>query len=327
MEVLVTGATGFIGRQLLDRLVAREDAVRALVRPRTLADVMKRRALSEDVQPIPGSLTDTHSLARATTGVELVYHLATIRSSDPRSLADVNVKGTENVLRACARAGVRRIVFSSSVAVYGWRHLPRDWPISERDPTDPRGPYARSKVAAENLIRRCHNRDRRLEHVVLRLPIVYGVGAPIFDDFVRGSLKRPAMVAGRGGSLVYQPIHVRDAAEALMLAGTRETARAVTLNVAGDELVSNGKLVAMVRAAAAETPPRPRRPGPQGDRRTRLQFDIRRAREVLGFWPQIELRQGLAEVVARIANEPSNGAPSRRRRPVRIGASWIADPW
>ncbi len=151
---LVTGGGGFIGSHLVRALVHRGEAVRVLDNrssgsPRRLADVL------DDVEWIDGDIRDAETLDRACCGVEVVLHHAAVVSvvesvADPAMTHDVNLTGTLKVLAAARDAGVRRVVFASSSAVYG--DLPMT-PKTEGMPTRPLSPYGVQKLAAENYCR------------------------------------------------------------------------------------------------------------------------------------------------------------------------------
>ena len=156
MTTLVTGATGFIGGNLARRLAARGEDVRALVRP-TANDVVIRDVA---VKQSPGDLLDVESLRRAVKGCETVYHCAATYSfwaKRPGDIYDTNVAGTQNLLDAARSAGVRRVVFTSSVSTVG---LPGGVGVepgelgSEEIPANPThliGHYKQSKYAAEQV--------------------------------------------------------------------------------------------------------------------------------------------------------------------------------
>ncbi|HWP35748.1 MAG TPA: hopanoid-associated sugar epimerase [Thermodesulfobacteriota bacterium] len=147
-RVLVTGATGFVGNAVARRLVARGDRVRVLVRPG--AD--RRLLAGLDVEPVAGDLRDPASLDRAMAGVETCYHVAAsyrLWSPDPRELYESNVTGTRNLLAAAERAGVRRVVYTSTVGTLG---VPKGGVGTETTPVglaDMVGHYKRSKFLAE----------------------------------------------------------------------------------------------------------------------------------------------------------------------------------
>jgi dihydroflavonol-4-reductase len=190
---LVTGASGFLGWHVARVLTERGHRVRALCRPAS-----QIREL--EVERVTGDLRDPESLARAVAGCELVFHVAAdyrLWSKHPEELYRSNVDGTRNLLEAAARAGVHRIVYTSTVGCIG---MPQDRPGDEDTPVsikDMAGHYKRSKWLAEQLA---------LEKARAGLPvIVVNPTAPVGDhdwkptptgkiilDFLRNKL--PAFV-------------------------------------------------------------------------------------------------------------------------------------
>jgi dihydroflavonol-4-reductase len=133
-QILITGATGFIGRQLTRDLITLGRAVRILARSRRKA----RALFGGDVETCPGDLADAGSVAQACRGVETVYHIAggyRFGLRHRRELWRTNVEGTETVLRAAADAGVGRVVHLSSAGVLMQANgqLPADTPLDETD--------------------------------------------------------------------------------------------------------------------------------------------------------------------------------------------------
>jgi nucleoside-diphosphate-sugar epimerase len=196
MRVLVTGGAGFIGSNLVERLVADGHAVRVLDNFSTgrHSNLASCRA---DVDLVRGDVRDRDELSRAVNGREAVFHHAALNSV-PRSLEnpdatfDTNARGTLELLRACARAGVRRVVYASSSSVYGASpHLPR----RESAEALPLSPYAHSKLAGE---RHCDSVGDGPETVILRYFNVYG---PRQDGLSRYAAVVPRfLAAARDGS-------------------------------------------------------------------------------------------------------------------------------
>ncbi len=151
MRVFVTGGTGFIGSGVVRALLAAGYKVRALVRPS--ADMRNLAGL--DIETVPGDITMPASLDKAIAGCEAVIHTAALYSfwvRDRGIIHHVNVDGTKNVIEAAMRAGVERIVYTSSVAALA---VPvGQTPVTEDTPIAPRtiiGDYKRSKYDAEQL--------------------------------------------------------------------------------------------------------------------------------------------------------------------------------
>ncbi len=150
-RALVTGGTGFIGSSIVRELLRAGYAVRVLVRPNS-----DTRNLAElDIETVEGDITDISSVQRAISGCEVVFHAAALYSfwvRDSKLIYRVNVGGTENVLSTAKRAGIERIVYTSSVAALA---VPEGkTPVTEETPIDPKkiiGDYKRSKYKAEQL--------------------------------------------------------------------------------------------------------------------------------------------------------------------------------
>jgi dihydroflavonol-4-reductase len=119
-SVLVTGGTGVVGRPLLERLAGEGADVRALARSKSSAAALRDLG----AEPVRGDVLDPKSLAAAMSGCELVYHAAGYNAfclRDPTPMFEVNVRGSENVVRAAAQSGVERVVYTSSAASLGER--------------------------------------------------------------------------------------------------------------------------------------------------------------------------------------------------------------
>jgi UDP-glucose 4-epimerase len=173
MRVLITGGAGFIGSHLAVALQKRA-AVRILDNLRT-GD--RRRLEGCNVAFVQASVLDIAALRSAMSGADVVFHLAAMvgvqeSMDNPRSCIETNVIGTFNVLEAAADAGVRKIVFASSAAIYG-----DDPPVptAETAPPSPKSPYAISKLDGEYLCE-MFRRQERLETATLRFFNVFGPG-------------------------------------------------------------------------------------------------------------------------------------------------------
>jgi nucleoside-diphosphate-sugar epimerase len=315
MQVLLTGATGLIGPYVLERLLEGGDAICVLALPETVEQVPSH----DRVRVIAGSLDDREALAEATQGVEIVYHLAgLLPGNEPEDILRVNVQGTENLLQACVSAGVHRFVFISSVAVYSPAPWPFMWPITEHHPlrahgNDALSRYGRSKVAAEDLILRFH-REHGLAYVILRPSVVYGPGQGFVQELVQQILNRPRLaLAGAAPLGAMHWIHAGDLAEAIMLAGARPNAANNVLNVAGGEVFTVYDLAAAVWDIMGYPSQRLVRRFQAGlFGHYALRFDISKAQAVLGYTPQVKLRDGLEGVLAGREEGQPLGAPVRR---------------
>jgi nucleoside-diphosphate-sugar epimerase len=306
-EVLLTGASGFLGARVLSSLLAHDTAVRVLALPGT----MDGAPTLSDVEVVSGSLDDEDALRRAVSGVDTVVHLAgLLPGADPLDLHRVNVQGTASLLDAVARAGCRRFVLASSTAVYA-RVMDRSaWPLTERSPLGPRmpgpaRPYGWSKVVAERLVRRAAAAGG-FEHVIIRPSQCYGPGNEGSLALVRAALAEP--VANRGG--VVQHLKADEAAD--MIVGlARSAADGDAVHIAGPDALSWTVAQAVMRRAVGMAAPME---GPALERYERP-YDLARARE-LDAQPRTSLREGLADL-ARTLRKVVDGEPGQRARSMR----------
>jgi nucleoside-diphosphate-sugar epimerase len=154
-QVLVTGASGFIGSHLLEGLLSRHAGVRALVRYSSghSENEVGKAGSDDDVEVVVGDLRDLAAVQRAVKGSSYIFHVGGLGCvpyslQDPLAYLEVNVRGTANILQAAYDTGVERVVFMSSSEVYG---EPLYNPVDEGHVARPRSPYAASKLAAEAL--------------------------------------------------------------------------------------------------------------------------------------------------------------------------------
>jgi nucleoside-diphosphate-sugar epimerase len=300
VRVLLTGATGFIGGRALERVLDQEDRVRALALPGTEKDLR----YPDRVEVVTGNLENEALLNEAVRGVETVYHMGALLPGSPYAdLMKVNVHGTENLLRACGRAGgVKRFVFTSSVAVYGDTYSLRAWPMNEDAKLQPVGSeglrdYGRTKVAAESLIKR-YAREFGFEYTILRCEAPYGVGGSLTETLLRLALIGPGTDNGQGWlQRMVQPIHVRDVAKGLVLAAAHPKGKNEIFNLAGSEVVTFADMVTLIHRLVKKGEPTACRPDQSRIwRRYLLMYDTGKAEQWLGFSPAISLHEGLAEV-------------------------------
>ncbi len=156
--VLVTGAGGFIGSHLVERLVNEGAQVRAFVRYNSRGDPgllrMLPAELTAKIELIPGELRDRTAIWEAVKGCEIVFHLGALISipysyRHPAEVAETNFMGTLNILMACRELGVERLAHTSTSEVYG---TALRVPIDERHPLQGQSPYSASKIGADKLV-------------------------------------------------------------------------------------------------------------------------------------------------------------------------------
>lgn len=256
-QVLVTGASGFIGRHLVARLVRQGAVVRALVR-----GAAHPSGWPDGVEVVHGDVRDAVAACAASAGAGTIYHLAgkahdTAEIGDSAAYGEVTVAGTETLLGAALEAGVRRVVFVSSLAVYGpgLDAAPRD----ETAPLRPATAYGRAKLRAEKSV--LDFGARTGAHVCcLRPATVYGPGAkgnlPRMVGMIDRGLFPPLPDSGNRRSMV----HVDDLVDALLLAASSPAAGGCCFNVTDCRAYGARELYEMICRATARRPPRWRIP-------------------------------------------------------------------
>ena len=306
-SVLVTGAGGFIGGHLVERLLRDGAHVRALCRynsrnERGTLDWLDPEAVVE-VEVLLGELRDLESVAAAVDGMEIVLHLAAqiaipYSYVNPRDFFEVNVLGTMNVAQAARRHDVQRIVHTSTSEVYG---SAQSVPITEVHPLEPQSPYAASKLAADKLMDSFH-RSFDLPVCVLRPFNTYGP-----RQSARAVIPTIISQALAGGPVRLGSLHprrdltyVEDTPAAFVAAATSDAAVGRTIQLGTNHDVSVGDLVDMVgqvlgRELTVETDPS--RVRPDKSEVERLISGPELARELLGWEPTIDLHEGLSRTI------------------------------
>jgi len=215
MRYLVTGATGFIGPYLVERLVSEGHLCRCLVRPGSNIQRLEKPR----VEIVRGDITVPQSLQGISENVDGLLHLATLGHMNNFRVTEsmfhaVNVQGTINVMQEALRAGVSRVVHCSTVAAMG---ICSEVPATEKSACNPHHPYGRSKLQAEREVLRMVE-DHALPAVIVRFSMVYGPGD--WRDILRLTrLAKKGLFPKIGNRPKLTPlIHVDDAVQGLLLA-------------------------------------------------------------------------------------------------------------
>jgi UDP-glucose 4-epimerase len=296
---LVTGGAGFIGSHIVEALVRRGDRVRVLDNLSTgfLANL---DAVRERIEFIEADLVDAEAVARAVEGVESIFHEAALASvplsvEHPLRTHAACATGTVTLLDAARRAGVRRVVYASSSALYG------DRPGSPKHETDlpaPISPYGAAKLAAEYYCG-AFSASFSIETVALRYFNVFGPQqdpknpyAAVIPIFITAILSGRSPVIYGDGRQSRDFTYVADVVQANLLAADAPAAANRVMNVATGrsvdllELLAGLNEVLGARIEPVFAPPRP------GDIREST-ADITLARTLLGYEPQVRLIDGL----------------------------------
>jgi len=252
--VLVTGATGAIGARVVEALC------KAGCRIRTLSiDSPVKGAFPAGVEVITGDITDVSVVEAAVSGVNAVVHMAAllhITNPSPEMCGEyerVNVGGTANVVDASVKAGVKRIVLFSTIAVYGQSDVKV---LDEQSQTRPETDYARTKLAAERLVLSAKGADSGQLGTVLRLGAVYGSRIKgNYEKLTRALARNRFIPVGKGlnrRTLIYD----KDVGLAAVLAVSHSAAAGRVFNVTDGEFHHLNAIIGAICGALGRKPPR-----------------------------------------------------------------------
>lgn len=306
MKILVTGATGFIGKNLVKALTEKGHEVVCVVRKTSRTDHLKEKNISLVV----ADLLDNGEVEEVFSKVlpEAVFHCAAaVMEKDEDKLHEVNMTSTRNICQACLDNHVKRLVYLSSIAVISGNDKV---PLTDELPYKANNPYGRSKIEAEKVV--VDFREKGLAAAVIRPCMVYGEDEPHGLDRMMEAVeaRRIPVVDLPGMESKLNLVHVDNVVQVLMLALEKDEAlegafivadkEAITLRkffeICYDELTSSkppvvpswlGKMLLLL-------PPVKKR----ADRyfKDRV-YDISRARDLLGYEPRIGTEDGLRKVI------------------------------
>jgi len=297
-RILVTGGAGFIGSNLADGLCSNNEVI--------VLDNLSSGALSNLEQSkaritfIEGDVLDKSVVEKLVADVEFVFHLAAnvgnVKSiEDPYFDMEVNIKGTLNLLEACLKSKIKKLVYSSSAAIYGDAEY---LPIDEGHPLNPESPYAVSKLAAEKYCFAFH-KVHGLPVVALRYFNVYGPKQgssqyanviPIFFRKIRDG--EPLTIFG-DGKQTRDFVNVKDVVAANILAAESEETFGI-FNIASGKSTTVNELAGHVIGIMNSETERAYVPSRKGEVLHSL-ADISRAKKSLGFKPTVSIADGLRQ--------------------------------
>ena len=300
MKILITGVAGFLGSALAQRLLDNGHEVLGL----DDLSAGKESAIPAGVQFELGDIMDRPKLWTLLQGVECVYHLAArvaVRESIlyPREYNSTNVSGTVSVMEAMRDVGVKRVVFTSSGAVYGAQQAQ---PLHEQMVTAPDSPYAVSKLSAEYYVKTI-GELWGIETVTLRIFNAYGPGQhlpadhpPVIPNFLKQAVKGGSLVIHNGGTQTRDFVYLDDVVEALSRASKASQVDGTTINIGSGKEISIADLaneVIAVTGSTAETIFNHKAKGGV----SRMRGDLTRAGQLLGYQPKFSLEEGLKKTL------------------------------
>lgn len=256
MKVLVTGATGFLGRNLTPKLLQQGYEVVALVRKSSNTE-----GLPKEIQTREADLLDIRSLVQVVQDIDVVVHFAAyfdFYPSDEKLMFEVNVEGTTNLMKACVGTQVERFIYCSTTETMGAIRFP---PASEDTELKPDFSYGESKVLAEKAIREITSQSA-LAHVIIRPTGVMGEGDLYVMYEVAQQLHQGkvfALPSNLRARFMYT--HIDDVVSGFVAAITEKSALNQTIILCPDEAISWEEFVDIMTSQLGVKPPRLRVPG------------------------------------------------------------------
>jgi dTDP-glucose 4,6-dehydratase len=305
--VLVTGAGGFIGSHLAERLVEKGARVRAFLRytshPQRGFLEMASPEIRSAIQFVHGDLRDYHAVLEAARGTAIVFHLGALIGIPysyvhPREVIDTNTIGTANVLMAAREIGVGRVVHTSTSEVYG---TARYTPIDEQHPLNAQSPYSASKIAADKIAESLFY-SFGLPVTILRPFNTYGPrqsARAVIPTIITQALVGEEIVLGNLESL-RDFTYVADTVEGFIAAAESESMVGRTVNLGTATEISVGLLVETIGRLMAKTlrakvdEKRKRPPDSEVDR---LLSNNAEAGRLMNWRPRVSLEEGLKRTI------------------------------
>ncbi len=302
MNVLVTGAGGFIGSHLTEKLVKQGHKVRAFIRynSRNSWGWLESSEVKDDIEVYSGDIRDYDSVRASLNGIDVIFHLAALIGipysyRSPLAYIKTNIEGTYNVCQAAREAGVTRLIHTSTSEVYGTAQYV---PIDENHPLQAQSPYAASKIGADQLALSFY-RSFGLPVTVIRPFNTYGprqsaraVIPTIITQLLRGheEIKLGNLTPTRDFNFV------EDTVNGFITAGLSPYTIGEVINIGSGREISIGELAALlgkligVEVRIQDDPARYR---PEASEVERLCCNNNKARELTGWQPKYSLTDGL----------------------------------
>ena len=318
MKVLITGAGGFIGSHLVDSQLEQGHEVRAVD---LHLDLLQHQSANPLLESLQGDITDENFLKKIVTDIDVIYHLASAHldvSLSDEHYRRVNVGGTLSLLEAAHHAGVKRFVHCSSVGVIGDVDNP---PADETTECHPTNIYERTKLEGEREAL-AYSRRTGFPVVVMRPAWVYGSRCPRSAKLMRTISKGRFFFFGDGKNMRH-PVYISDAVKALELCASTDGVNGEVFIIGGDHAVPVSELVDVMSLEMGVRSPKLHFPialgllggyslelvfkligkQPPFSRRSvdfflkHNAYDIAKAKRLLGYQPQIDLRTGMQKTI------------------------------
>jgi nucleoside-diphosphate-sugar epimerase len=331
--VLVTGATGLIGKSLVRRLLEQGQQIRVLVRREPSPEFMN----DSRIDVFLGDLGDSAAVERAVAGAKTVYHVGAAMTGGAHDHERGTVAGTRNIVESVLKHGVQRLVYISSLSCLHaaiaseTSQITESWPIEVAP--QKRGFYTQAKTAAETIVRDAVTR-RHLPAVILRPGRVFGPGAALITAEIARKVGNRFIVLGDGNRKLPM-VYVEDVIDAIILASEKSNFDGSVFHIVDDEPITQNQLLEQYRENCAPNAdvrhiPLPiiytvafalqflgnvlRRSVPLTPYRLRsalapMNFDCTQAHTQLGWSPRVGIRSGIRSTISAEVAETQLALP------------------
>lgn len=319
-KVLVTGAGGFIGSHLVERLVDLGANVRAFVRynsrnDRGLIEILPPQ-VQREIDVVMGDLRDSEAVENALSGIDVVFHLAALISIPysyvhPRDVVATNITSTLNILNAARKHGTEKVVHTSTSEVYGTACYT---PIDEKHPLQAQSPYSATKIAADKLVESFFC-TYNLPVTTIRPFNTYGPrqsARAVIPTIITQALTQNRIVLGSLHPL-RDLTYVADTVEGFIKIAESPQSIGRVINVGSGTEITIGELTKKILelvGKSIEIAADPGRVRPEDSEVERLLADNRLAKELIGWEPTVSLDDGLTKTIEWISQNLERYKPS-----------------
>jgi len=322
-KVLVTGAGGFIGSHLTERLFELGAKIRAFVRYTSRADEGFIKYFSDDLRKnmdiVYGDIRELETVAKAIDGVDIIFNLAALVGIPysyihPQEVIEANTIGTLNILMAARDIGIEKLVQTSTSEVYG---TARYVPINEDHPKQPQSPYSASKIAADAIALSFYN-SFDLPVAVIRPFNTYGPrqsDRAVIPSIISQALTKDRLTLGNT-TPTRDFTFVTDTAEGFIKVAESGKSVGMEINIGSGLEISIEDLIRKIISLVGRdivVEHDKERVRPAQSEVERLCADNTRARNILGWLPKISLTHGLEETISFIKSNPGFYDPDKYR--------------
>ncbi|PKL41852.1 MAG: NAD-dependent dehydratase [Candidatus Riflebacteria bacterium HGW-Riflebacteria-1] len=304
-KVVVTGAAGFIGSHLTEKLLAAGAQVKALVRYNSRSDIgwLSHAIDNKSLSIVSGDVRDPFLVKSLLEGADMVFHLAALIAipysyAAPQSYVETNINGTLNILEAARTHGLKKVILTSTSEVYG---TALRVPIDEDHPLQAQSPYSASKIAAD-MMGKAYASSFGLPVVIVRPFNTYGPRQSmraVIPTIIRQALEGEQI---RLGDL--RPVrdfnYVGDTAEGFIAAANSNCQQGEIFNLAtgrGVSIAETVEIIGQLMLKKIEIQHDDKRQRPADSEVMRLIGNADKAKNLLNWQPQHSLEQGLAETI------------------------------